>query len=327
MKRLLLPAFLGLVLAPFFSKAQPVVAIDVPQLLAVLPPLPASPAEAHQRVHHNGQRLGAETFYQPWQARLQALAATLQQQQAQFYQQYPTGVRPAAAPAQRVSAGDQAAMNNAMAEFVQKMQSDPAFAQAFSQKSEVEQQAYVQQLLAKNGLQAAVGQPNMPQPDEEPVNWAELTTTLNTEWAAYFPPHSISALLAQAEQQHALLTQQANAEWEKVPLIEMGEYGHDRDPQQVADLRQKALAQHRALAARTLQEGQLLLDQTLARFIELTAAYQGALQQVNFGEGYDFGIFYPSVLGEQMWLLTQLDQLGREAVLLTDHVAYWEGQE
>jgi hypothetical protein len=50
------------------------------------------------------------------------------------------------------------------------------------------------------------------------------------------------------------------------------------------------------------------------------------LQKANFGRDHDFGMYYSQLLGQQLWVLQQLDQIAREAILLTDHVADWEHQ-
>jgi hypothetical protein len=310
------------------AHSQPVTDVPAAQLLAELPTLPATPAEAHRRCYPSGtaNRVGAEAFYKPWSTRLEKLAAELQQQQVRFYQQYPTGIRPTAPPPNRASAAQQASMNDAMAEFAAKMQSDPAFAQAFAKKSEAEQQAYVQQLLADNGLKPATGTPNMPVVEEEPVNWVDLMTTMNTEWASFLPAHSISNVIYKAEQQHARISEKLSADIEKVPMIEMGEYGRDHDPELVKALQDKALEQHRQLAGSTLLEGRQALQQLSAKFLQLYAPYHAELQKANFGRDHDFGMYYSQLLGQQLWVLQQLDQIAREAILLTDHVADWEHQ-
>jgi hypothetical protein len=308
------------------ATAQPVAPVEVDKLLSSMPALAANPAEALRRTQPDG----AKAVYQPWRTGLEKIAADIAMQQQDFYTKYPTGVRPVANTPNRVSPQAQSSMDGAMAEFTAKMQSDPAFAQEFMKKTEAEQQAYIQKLLANNGLkpaQAPAGAAMQAQPEAEPINWVDLISTLNNEWAAYLPAHSVGNLLYKAGQQHDEVARRWNAELEKVPMIEMGEYGRDRDPKQVEALRVKYLAEHRAVAARTLEEGRALLRTNAAKFQQLARPYLTALQGVQYGKSYDFTVFYANILGQQQWMLQQIHQFSEEAIELTNHVAQYEAQK
>ena len=227
--------------------AQPLSATDAVALIREFP----APADFSIACpgHTSGDH--ATQYFRSSLDKIEKAALENQQYQMQFYQKNPMGVRPAATPASRVSAQQQASMDAATSELAQKMLSDPAFAQQFAKMSEQEQQAYITKLLAEKGIKPAAGKPNVntaPVPGTD-VEWAEMCTAYTqtamdmNRWQAQID------LQQQYETKHQEVRDWESAAIQKLPMISFGEYGHDHDPEQVKAINKQAAAKHRDLAA------------------------------------------------------------------------------
>ena len=239
---------------------------------------------------------------------------------------YPTGVRPVAQPVSTASPQQHVAMDAATSELAQKMLNDPAFAQKFMQMSEQEQHAYIAKLLADKGIKPVNGTPN--------VNTAPIPGT-DIEWGTFCSDYTMAAMdmsrwdtqnaLQQKYQaQHDEVQVWASAEIKKLPMISFGEYGHDHDPEQVKAIQKQALVKHRDVAEAMLKEAAPMFAQFRQAAQQRISPLNEAINGVNYGATYDFGLNYTTVLGAQAMMLGELDALLKNEVNIIEECARWE---
>lgn len=311
--------------APAF--AQPVSSTDAAALIDGFPAPVASLSEAFQQAYTgNATSPDAEKHYRPWLDKIEKAALENQQYQMQFYQKNPMGVRPAAAQPSRVSPEHQASMNAATSELAQKMMSDPAFAQKFSQMSEQEQHAYIAKLLAEKGLQPATGTPNVnnkPIPGMD-VEWAELCIAYTQSATAMNHWQTQIDLQQKYENKHQEVREWTEASIKKLPMFSFGEYGHDHDPEQVKAVQKEAAAKHRAVAEAMLEELTTLFAQLRQEARQRATPLNEALKKVGFGKNYDFGIHYTTVLSAQSMMFQEAGTLLTNEISMINDVVRWE---
>ena len=309
------------------AAAQPLSATDAVVLLNELPAPPATLAQVYQQACPNNEnRPDAKPYYQRWTDKMEKAGLENQQLQMQFYQKNPMGVRPAAQPVSRATPQQQASMNAATSELAQKMLTDPAFAQKFSQMSEKEQHAYIAGLLAEKGIQPATGTPNVdvaPVPGTD-VEWAALCTEYMQSAVDISRWEKQSALQQQYETKHQEVRDWTEAAIKKLPMYSFGEYGHDHDPEQVKAVQKEALAKHRDLAAAMWQELAPLLQSFRREAKQRVTPLNDALKKVRFGAGYDFGIHYTTVLSAQSMMIQEANALLSNEISMINEVAKWE---
>lgn len=314
-----------LLLATVPSMAQPVVKMDPFALLETLTPPPTSAAMAHSRAFINSTAPNTNYFYQPWNARVEKIGQTIQAAQMQFYKENPMGVRQPAQPVSSATPQQESAINSASNKLAQKMLADPALAQKIMAMSEAEQHAYIAKLLAEEGVVPVAGVSNSSYtgPGGLDIDWVELHQNIMqpamdmSRWDAHH------AMTQKYENLRQAVNEQASADIKKLPLIEMGEYGRDHDPEKVKAIQLRASAQHRELATAMLKEALPLFEEMVKDFRTRIQPFQEALKARNFGEGYDFGIHYKLVLDTQMAVVMELLSLSKYAADLTDDAARW----
>ena len=326
MKKLIFSNLFAIALLQTIS-AQPVGKTDVVALLNELAAPPTTIADAYQRAYPNGATsANAAQYYQSWTAKVEAAYRETQELLRQFYMKYPTGVRPIAQPVSTASPQQHAAMDAATSELAQKMLSDPAFAQKFMQMSEQEQHAYIAKLLAEKGIKPVNGTPN--------VNTAPVPGT-DIEWGTFSSDYTMAAmdmsrleantaLQIKYQEKHDEVRAWAEAEIKKLPLIEMGEYGRDRDPEKVKSIHKQALVKHRDVADAMLKEAAPMFAQSRQAAQQRFTPLNDALKSVNYGAAYDFGVNYTTVLGAQSMMLGELDALLKTEVNIIEECARWE---
>jgi len=245
----------------------------------------------------------------------------------QFYQQNPSGV-PAMPQTNtnRVSARDKAAMDAATSELAQKMMSDPAFAEKFARMSASEQQAYMAKALADKGLKPAQGQPNtsqtpIPGTDMDWVTPANTFLQAATDMKRW---EKQTALQQKYADQHVSVDAWTAAEIKKLPMISMGEYGHDHDPEQLKAIQKKGLDKHRQVADAMMKEAATLFAEFRQQVRENVRPLNEALQQVNYGAQYSFGLHYPLILQTQGMMLSDVQNMLTNEISIMEDVARWE---
>ncbi|HOY05935.1 MAG TPA: hypothetical protein PLO67_11080 [Saprospiraceae bacterium] len=315
------PVTLLILSAALPMAAQPLSATDAVALIREFP----APADFSIACPGNTSGDHATQYFRSSLDKIEKAALENQQYQMQFYQKNPMGVRPAATPASRVSAQQQASMDAATSELAQKMLSDPAFAQQFAKMSEQEQQAYITKLLAENGIKPAAGKPNVntaPVPGTD-VEWAEMCTAYTqtamdmNRWQAQID------LQQQYETKHQEVRDWENAAIQKLPMISFGEYGHDHDPEQVKAINKQAAAKHRDLAAAMLKEMTPLFNNFRKDAQQRMKPLNDAFLKAGYGKNYDFGVFYPTVLGAQVMMFQEANMLINNEISMINEVARW----
>ncbi len=323
---LLATTVLALITKPAIG--QPVVKVDAVALLGELPAPPTTLADAYQRVYPPGATTpDAKPYYQNTLDKLHGVQSEAQHLLLQFYQQNPTGVpKMPQRPANRVSAQDQAAMNAATSELAQKMMSDPAFAQKFAQMSEAEQHTYMAKMLADKGIKPVSGTPNTndaPMPGTD-MDWVALCNAYTETAFAMNRWEKQAALQQKYAEQHDAVNTWIEGEIKKLPMISMGEYGHDHDPDQVKIVKKQGLEKHRAVADAMLKEAAALFAGFRQQARERSTPLNDALQKVHYGETYSFGLQYTVVLQVQAMLLGDLEAMLTNEINLIEDVARWE---
>ncbi len=321
--------FLAVVLLAAPSQAQPVAPVDLAALLTEMPAPPAGLSAAYSRVYPGGASTkDSEAFYKSWLNRLEAAVVQNETLTRTFYSQYPTGVRPSAPVASRVSTSQQSAMDAATSELAQKMMNDPAFAQQFAKMSEADQQAYITKLLAEKGIKPVSGPANMPSamPAGLDHDWMGLCTALmqsatdQSRWTAQ------TELQQRYAQRHDEVDAWATAEIQKLPMIEFGEYGHDHDPEKVKAIRNEAARRHSDLADQMLKEALPLLSQYRKDCLARISPLNTELKAVGYGQAYDFGQQYSLVLQTQNFIMQDLQAVLTNEINLIEECAAWEYQ-
>jgi len=315
-----------LLVAAMPSTAQPVVKTDPFALLEILTPPPTDASTAHTRAFSDGGAgPNASHFYQPWNARVEKVGQAIQAAQIQFYKENPMGVRQPAQPVSKATPQQESAINSASNKLAQKMLADPALAQKIMAMSEAEQHAYIAKLLAAEGVVPVAGVSNSSYagPGGLDTDWVELHQNIMqpamdlSRWDAH------KAMSMKYENLHQAVNDKAYADIQKLPLIEMGEYGRDHDPEKVKAIELRALGQHRELATAMLKEALPIFEELCRDYRARVQPFQEALKARKFGEGYDFGIHYKLVLDTQMAVVLELINLSKYAADVTDDAAKW----
>ena len=312
--------------------AQPVGTTDIMFLFTELPPPPSSVAEAYERSYADktATRPNAKAFYTNWLATVDASAKEINTLAMDFYRKNPLGAASMSQPtARNVSSTQQASMQSASMELAQKMMSDPAFAQKFKQMSEQEQRAYITQLMANKGITPVEGAANRPvqMPAGLDVAWAEICQTIMAGLQDRSLMDEQIAIEQRFEPQHEAVNQWGTKEIEKLPVIVMGEYGRDHDPEKVKAITQKMREKHAAIADSMMREMTVFLikvrQQTAQRFYTLN----NEIKKVNYGKSYNFGLHYSLVLQTQALMVESLNSLLMNEIGIIESCAKWEMQQ
>lgn len=309
--------------------AQSVVNTDVLLLVKKMPAPPVSLQEAYTRVYP-GDAAYAEprTFYQTTFQKLQQPYEEGQELLKAFYLKYPNGMAPAVPSAHRHRLSDQQenAMNTATAELVQKIRNDPAFAQQFARMSEAEQQACIAKFLADNGIKPVEGKATAsqnPVPGMD-IDWMKLCQEYTSAAASGASWSRQSVLREKYADEHAAINHWVEAEIQQLPMISFGEYGHDHDPEKVKAIRKKGMEKHRQSADAMMKELNVLFTQIREEAQQISAPLQQALQHVQYGKTYDFGIHYSLVLQTQLQMIGAAQTILENEIKGMEEVAQWE---
>lgn len=309
------------------SSAQPVGKTDAVALLNELAAPPVTIADAYQRAYPNGATsANAVQYYQSWTTKVENANRETQELLQAFYKKYPTGIRPQAQPVSRVTPQQESAMNAATSELAQKMLNDPAFAQKFMQMSEQEQHAYMAKLLAEKGIKPVNGTPNsdVKPPAGTDIEWVTFCTDYTQAAMSMARWEAQTALQQKYEAQHQQVRDWAEVEIKKLPLIEMGEYGRDHDPEKVKAIQRQALVKHRDVAEAMLKEAATLFAQFRQETKQRMTPLNDALKGVNYGATYDFGINYTTVLSTQAMMFGEVHNTMTNEAEIINECARWE---
>jgi hypothetical protein len=238
--------------------AQQVASCDIVATIKTMPILPKNIGEAYQIAYaKDAAKPNAEGLYTEWFKNLEAAVNEGTELSKKFYLKNPTGIAPKAQPVQNnVSASQKASMEAVRAEMMQKVMSDPAFAQKLMKMSEAEQREYFTKVLAEKGIVEKQGTHNMTtnQPAGMDVNWLEICSEFSQTALDRSLFDAQQAIQARYIPLHNDVNKWAEGEIKKLPLILMGEYGRDRDPEKVKAIQRQALQRHKEVADKEWQE-------------------------------------------------------------------------
>jgi hypothetical protein len=114
------------------------------------------------------------------------------------------------------------------------------------------------------------------------------------------------------------------AEVQKLPLIEMGEYGRDRDPEKVEAIWRQAREKHCAVADAGMKDAAAMLIGFRRKTAAKIQTFNNEIQSVQYGRQYDFGIHYPLVLQTQALVIGEIHALLKNEIAVTEACAKWE---
>ncbi len=321
-------AFVALLSGTMPVLSQQVASCDMAALIKEMPALPQNISEAFQISYvKDATKPNAESLYADWLKKVDAPLKEGNNLAQQFYQKNPMGIQQTAQPApSRVSPEQKAAFNAAKSEMMQKVMSDPTFAQKLMHMSEAEQQTYFTKVLAEKGIVAAQGTPNMPsqQPAGMDVNWLEICQETSQSVINIQIFEAQQAIQARYVPLHEEVNQWATNEIQKLPLIVMGEYGRDHDPEKVKAIQQQARIRHKILADKEWQELMPALMQQREKRLQDIATLNTAIKKVDFGKAYNFGLFYTHVLQTQLMAINTIQSLMTNEKGLIEACAKWQ---
>lgn len=251
--------------------------------------------------------------------------------------------RKAAAAYQADPFGANGIQSDGMTAVYQKIISDPAYAARFQNMSEKERETELRNAMANDKPQ--VKTPAQMQEHQQKV--AQQNTQANKVRAAMAFQQVIAEFQAKInetqqqyqQQRDALLTASGNHEaieaehskkYKLIPVVELGEYGHDHDPVQVQKLRRETAVQHRDFAARVLKKDLPLLHELKAEYTRIAGEYSAYVaahrQEINGNLADQMnGTETETLLAQfEMTLLGLAQDLSEKAKTCTREAAQWE---
>lgn len=173
-----------------------------------------------------------------------------------------------------------------MTALYQKIISDPAYAARFEKMSEKEKEAELRKYMANDKpqiqtpAQVAAHQQKVEQQNQQ-ANKIRLAMEFQQQIAAFTT--RIGEIQTQYIQQrnerlaapgnHAEIEADYGKKYALIPEVELGEYGHDKDPAQVAKIKLEAAAKHQAFAATVLKQDIAALNKLKTDLIGFATEY------------------------------------------------------
>lgn len=238
--------------------------------------------------------------------------------------------------------GMQSAGMNAL---YQKVVSDPAYAARFQKMTEQEKEAELRkymagdQVTAKTPQQMAAEQKAREQQNQQKN---EVQNAMEIQQKMTDFQLKLSNVQATCEQEFAAISQSSNnhtaieneygKQLKAIPMVELGEYGHDHDPAKVQALKLETVTKHRTLAASELKQYQALLNKLRTEYKKIATEYLTYIhansQKINGNPAdlYKGTQTEWTVAGFEMGLLSLATDVAKHSEQLTKEVAYWEAQ-
>jgi hypothetical protein len=174
----------------------------------------------------------------------------------------------------------------AMQAMMQKVMTDPAYRARFMQMSEAEKEAELRKNMGPVAPQSVEdhqkGQQELKAADEirnsqaiqqDLQKMTQRIQSIETEFAKK------DQAISDAPGNHAQIGRDIGAKIAKVPVVELGEYGHDKDPAQMQALYREQATRDRERAAAELTQRAALYEQKKSQYKEVVSAYQEWLKQ------------------------------------------------
>lgn len=173
-----------------------------------------------------------------------------------------------------------------MQAMMQRVMSDPEYRARFTKMSEAEKEAEMRKNMGEVRAPTAEDRAHAQQ-SRQTGNEVATTMAIREELNRMVQRlGEIDAEFAQKDQvvatapgSHEQIASEINAKIAKVPIVELGEYGHDRDPVQVQALLREQATRDRTRAAWELGQRNGLFAQRKARYKEVATAYDVWLKQ------------------------------------------------
>jgi len=194
-------------------------------------------------------------------------------------------------PAQREAAARQSAANfqqnlmtgggrnsPGMQAMMQRVMSDPGYRARFMQMNEQEKEAELRGYMGNPAPRAPTPAEQRSQTKNDVATAMALRNELSQmtqrlgEIEVTFTKKDQEITVAKGS--HREIANDIATRMEKVPIVELGEYGRDRDPNLVVPLLREEGARHRDRAAWELQQRTALFSQRKAQYKEQIAAYR-----------------------------------------------------
>jgi hypothetical protein len=173
-----------------------------------------------------------------------------------------------------------------MQAMMQRVMSDPSYRAKLSSMSEQEQRVEIQKNMgaiapqtaeqhqkAQQSLQAGNEMAQANAVRAEIQQMMQRLGQIEVEWLRK------DQAISNTPGNHNQIMEEIGAKMAKVPVIELGEYGHDKDPVQVQALELECAKRDRDRAAQELPERIKLYQQRKAQYQELVNNYQAWLKQ------------------------------------------------
>jgi hypothetical protein len=173
-----------------------------------------------------------------------------------------------------------------MQAMMQRVMSDPSYRAKLNNMSEAEQRAEIQKnmgtIAPQSAEQHAKAQQSLQAGNEiaqanalraEMTQMMQHLGQIEVEWMRK------DQAISNTPGNHTQIMNEIGDKMAKVPVIELGEYGHDKDPVQVQALELERAKRDRDRAALELPERMKLYQQRKAEYEELVNSYQSWLKQ------------------------------------------------
>lgn len=171
-----------------------------------------------------------------------------------------------------------------MQAMMQKMMSDPQYRARFMQMSDAEKEAAIRNAMGASASAPAIADSSQPAATSNPAANAIAVRHELDQWrqqigviSADFARKDEAVSLAKGS--HDDIARDISARIAKVPVIELGEYGHDRDPEKVIALQQEQAALDRQRAEWELKQRAALESEQRQQLKQLATSYENWLKQ------------------------------------------------
>lgn len=173
-----------------------------------------------------------------------------------------------------------------MQAMMQKVMSDPEYRTRFQKMSEPEKEAEMRKFMGNAPVASAT-------PPDQPSRKSQAGSDVATAMAIRSDLQKMAAKLGEIDVElrrkdaaissskgsHQDIANEINAKIEKVPVVELGEYGHDRDPEKVTALLKEQATRDRDRATLELLQRSAIYNQRKTQYKELATEYQTWLKQ------------------------------------------------
>ena len=233
-----------------------------------------------------------------------------------------------------------------MAAMYQKIMNDPVYAKKFQKMSDAEKEAELRKFMAndkpvsptQSQMQAQQQQAANQQNEAQLIrNMQEVQLSIS-EWIQRQATIKIQfeekiQAIEQAGRSHSIIAEEIRKRHDAIPIVDLGEYGHDHDPEMVRLLGIEAANLHRLRAQAELEEKAAAMQAYSNDCQSLVTEYLEYLQN-NFDKVYGGtsaadmlkGINTEQpLLAFEMNLLNMAVELSQYSRELTKRAAQWEG--